>query len=370
MIDKKELLLLATVATLVLGLCGCGSSDGPPETVVPDPVALDDERRNRLLKDNGPIIEASVFDNVVYGTGWERVRYGWDGSELSFDIHETRDFFPPLVSLSSRTDAVQSSNPPALSGNNIQGRKREEFQISQSAGSKDTIGTIGVDYASATDYFVYGYWLTVDHAASGPAAVDTGAFSSAFVAIASMPAGGSAKYEGKRQASGLHTVTYSGVDPDGPGEKTSFAGSKDEFRIAHFVGDVVLTVDFNTGDVSGWISNICYPDPERSASGPVPNPGGGRAFEVELGSASINASGRFSGSAPTATTADWSSTRPEIVDSDGHWEGQFSSRPVSEFNSEPRAAAGTFSTRYRFEEGTVGTYLGTFSAGHCSNPSC
>ena len=364
------LLLIPFALVLSLGGCGGGSTSGP----VFDPVALDDARRDRILQDHGPFIEDAVVSKSVYrtgyGTGWERVRYDWDGSRLRVDIFDPLDFSTPVLSLTSDDDAVRSSRPPALSGDHLPGRKREEFQVGQSTGSRDTIATLGVDYASDIDYFVYGYWLSVDHDVSGPAAVDVGAFSSALFFAAPVPSAGTATYVGERQARGLHTVTYSGVDPDGAGEKRRFGGAEDEFRIAGFVGDVVLRADFDAGYVSGSISNLYYPDPERNAEGPVPNSGGTRAFEVLLWPAPIDETGHFVGSAPTQTTVDWPSTLPEIRATGGRWEGQFSSRPVSDSDSDPRAAAGTFATRYLFEEGTFGTYLGSFSAAHCSGPSC
>ena len=373
---------------LALAGCGGGGSEdrqtsiirpdppivrpGPP--IGPDPLTLDKARRTRILEGNDMIIEAAVDKNIKEkDTGWRDVSYDWDGSDLRFTIHEDGVSSPPVVSLSSTNDVVKLSEKPALSGNNIQGRTRQEFQIGQSIGTRDTIGRIGVDYQSDTDYFVYGYWLTVDHGHddAGSVVADTGAFSSALGASAYVPRVGTATYKGKEQASGLHTVKYSGRDPDGEGEKKPFPGAKkDEFRIAHFVGDVMLTANFNSGYIEGKIYEIYYPEPEENYDGPVEMSGGPgygiRHFEVKLGKAQIGSSGHFTGSAMTDTTDQWSKKRPDIDKSkpNGYWEGQFSSRPVSQFNSQPRAAAGTFATEYTFEEDTVGTYVGSFSAGH------
>ena len=405
----KTATALPLVAMLALAGCGGGGSEdrqtsiirpdppivrpGPP--IGPDPLTLDKARRTRILEGNDMIIEAAVDKNIKEkDTGWRDVSYDWDGSDLRFTIHEDGVSSPPVVSLSSTNDAVRmfdSSDPEtsdilsALSGTNIQSRTRREFQIGQSIGTRDTIGRIGVDYRSDADYFVYGYWLTVNHGQGDAESVtvDTGAFSSAFGASTNVPSTiiGEATYRGIRQASGLHTVTYSGETDD---QGRSFSGGTGEFRIAHFVGDVMLTANFTDGvigddsiNINSKIDNIYYPDPEEDSKGRVFYPdgsttGGFRAFEVKLGEAEIDLSGYFTGSATTVAGPEWSSKRPGFVSTKGkgYWEGQFSSRPVSQSNSEPRAVAGTFATTYEFSEGTVGKYVGTFSAGHCSSPSC
>ena len=405
---------LQTVSTLslvgMLGLAGCGGSttstaDLPPDPMTPSPdpmtpspdpmtpspdpmtpspdpmtpspVTLDEERRARILAEgNGPIIEGAAFDDIISDTGSLRVEYDWDGSELAIDIYDSEDPSLLTVSLSSDSDLVASREQIALSGTNIPNRTRREFQVGQSIGNRDTIGRIGVDYQSDTAWFAYGYWLTVDHDDEGNVVADTGAFSTLlnYFPIGNFSVEGTATYVGNEQASGLHTVTYSGGDPDGDGDRRKFNAYTNEFRIAHFVGDVMLKADFDSGVIDGTIHNIHYPEPEENYSGPLAGSGGQREFEVDLEQGLISSDGYFYSSVKTNTTEDWRSSRPDIVESGGHWAGQFFRSSVSRVNTQPRAVAGTFATWYAFDDvndetgkRTIGTYVGSFSAGHCAD---
>lgn len=311
------------------------------------------ERRVAVMAGNDTEIGDAVRDVIKNGPGFDRVNHSWNGSNLSVTISATNQ--TDTVSLHSRTNSVHDFEPTDSPGRGGDFTRRE-FDIGKTSNGTHTIGRFGVDWSNSdvADHLTYGYWLTVDSSDERPSQVDTGAFVDGpeFDTSPNLPVSGTAYYLG--EARGLHTVKY---------KANEFAPKTDEFRIAEFKADANLNLLLDTGMVYGLIDNIYYTtDEEGVVDGSLHESGfpRERPFQLWLEDASLYPDGSFSGGAVAVVNPN--PNGPQIVQSNGSWQGDVSSMPVSHSVPYPRLIAGTFATEFRFPEGTVGQYVGSFIA--------
>ena len=323
--------------TLALLVSACSDGGGTMQSR--------EQIRTSVLRDGGNEIGTAVRSAVTSRTGGDRVTGTWDGDDLTVAVAAAGS--ARAVSFDTETDAFGTS--PAVASTVRTGHRQRTFDLGMEDDDLSTVGRVVVDWKDddATDFVVYGYWLTVDSSGDGTPVVDAGVFAKGpefDTAPASLPSTGMATYEGR--AHGLHTVAYV------PGE---FGRTANEFGIGEFDGDVTLTADFGAMTVGGRIDNI-HSTEESVASGSLTtSQRSSRPYVLTLGSGPI-ASGAFSGTVSVGGP-------DNIASSSGTWNGQFSSVPVGSSDDTPSGAAGTFGATWEHDGGTVGQYIGSFVAG-------
>ena len=108
-------------------------------------------------------------------------------------------------------------------------------------------------------------------------------------------------------------------------------------EMGEFEGDIALTANFDTQDISGTVDNIYLDYTQFTPDGGSESGASLTDYEMELGAAPFGPDGTFAGSDVTITHPSFT------THTDGSWGGRFSTTDDSAGN--PRVVAGTFGGR-------------------------
>ena len=125
-------------------------------------------------------------------------------------------------------------------------------------------------------------------------------------------------------------------------------------EMGEFDGDIALTANFDTQDISGTVDNIYVIYTQFAPDGESESGESQTDYVMELGAAPFGSDGTFTGSDVTIT-------HPELsVNTEGSWGGRFST--VDDSAGNPRAVAGTFGGAAHTSGETNATFVGAFYA--------
>ena len=123
-------------------------------------------------------------------------------------------------------------------------------------------------------------------------------------------------------------------------------------EMGEFDGDIALTANFDTQDISGTVDNIYLNYTQFTPDGKSKIEESQTDYVMELGAAPFGSDGTFTGSDVTIT-------HPELsVNTEGSWGGRFST--VDDSAGNPRVVAGTFGGAANTSGETEITFVGAF----------
>lgn len=351
---------------VLLSACGGGGGGAMIETPrPPDPApSLDTQNAfsGSASRDSGAITERQssltevirgssgpVFGSVsqnYYTAGLSaarRVNTTFTGDRFTLQVNRQDG---SAVNLDSARDTVFDVVTYSPSENTVTDRPSVDGYIAKVSGNTATVAAVGVEWSSTdyTDYLAGGYWIHFDGNSND---LELGAFidGPAFEDLThNLPVTGTATYNGR--AGGLY-LGMSGTDT------VSTPGT---FEEGQYQGNVRLTADFGTSQISGRIYNVgvyningietngnTYFDPYLTSTD----------YEAHLASVSINPNGTFGGAGVRVTHPDLT-----ITSSTGSWGGRFSN--VNDSAGNPRAAAGTHAVYFTTAGGSEAILTGAF----------
>ena len=123
-------------------------------------------------------------------------------------------------------------------------------------------------------------------------------------------------------------------------------------EMGEFDGDIALTANFDTQDISGTVDNIYLRYIQVAPDGESVSGESQTDYVMELGAAPFGSDGTFTGSDVTITHPSFT------TDTDGSWGGRFSTTDDSAGN--PRVVAGTFGGAANTLGSTEITFVGAF----------
>ena len=249
--------------------------------------------------------------------------------------------------LDTDTDETDISSPE---NSTTTGRRSQTGVVAKADATSVVAAGALVDWSSTdvTDYLAGGYWLYIEgDIASGDV---TGAEIGAFVdgpelsGMPVLPVTGTATYNGI--AGGIYATRYGSdaVVPEGT------------YETGEYLGDISLTADFSTLNISGIIDSIQFhgaytQTPNGMIDGPTSEPQSD--YRLILDSLRVNSDGTFRGSSVRLTHPDLN-----ITSTEGTWGGKFSTMEDSAGN--PRIVAGTHGGTATTSGGSEAAFIGAF----------
>ena len=203
-----------------------------------------------------------------------------------------------------------------------------------------------------SDYLAGGYWFRAtgfgedaeiyDVFTGDAGAAEIGAFvdGTELRGTPELPITGTAAYDGF--AGGLYAA-QAGLDAE------IEAGT---IEVGEFEGDITLTANFDTQDISGTVDNIYLDYTQFTPGGESASGESLTDYELELGAAPFGSDGTFTGSDVTLIN-------PSLTtNTNGSWGGRFST--VDDSAGNPRVVAGTFGGAAHTSGETNVTFVGAF----------
>ena len=355
---------LALSAGIFLTACGGGGGGGVMDTMNPRPTqpTVDEQTAFSGNQSQGaaptapePSALFSAFQQTtdpIFGSVVQSVGVGVS-QVIGVDTTFNGDRFTLHLNRQNGTSTTLDTNRDYAilideytpSENPVTNRSAADGYIGRESGGVSTIASVTVEWSStdSTDYLAGGYWL---HGGAS-AGIEIGAFIDGpnYEDLThSLPVTGTATYTG---VAGGGYLGLAGTDQIAP------AGTLEQ---GEYSGNVRLTADFGTSQISGRIDNVgvynvstYYPngtsnfDPYTTST----------AYGITLSPVPISPNGRFWGPGVTLTHP-----QANITSSTGTWAGRFSN--VNDSAGNPRSVAGTNAAYATTAGGSEVIFTGAF----------